>query len=213
MAKPALRVLAVGRWQRLRRALPSLMVVAALGAWLLPISLGRLIDGDEGYLLMAARLIGEGHWPYRDFFLTQTPLLPAVLGAVFRIFGRSWLTARVFSGALAVVMGWLVYRESLSATRRQSAALFAAAVFALNGASIGWLTIVKGLWPVGGVAARSRRFGRLRREAGNRAIGRSPREDCDFVGGPCAWTCGLDPALHGAGDARAGRLSCRQAGP
>ena len=72
MAKPALRVLAVGRWQRLRRALPSLMVVAALGAWLLPISLGRLIDGDEGYLLMAARLIGEGHWPRRD----QPRLLP-----------------------------------------------------------------------------------------------------------------------------------------
>jgi hypothetical protein len=120
------------------------MVVAALGAWLLPISIGRLIDGDEGYLLMAARLIGEGHWPYRDFFLTQAPLLPSVLGAVFRIFGRSWLAARVFSGALAVAMGWLVYRESLSATRRQSAALFATAVFALNGASIGWLTIVKG---------------------------------------------------------------------
>ena len=124
--------------------MPSLGVLLCLSLWLVPISLGRLVDADEGYLLMAARLVSEGRWPYRDFFLPQVPLLPAVFATVFAVFGRSWLVARLFSGLVAVAMGWLVYRESLSATRRQSAGLFATSLFALSGSTIGWLTIVKG---------------------------------------------------------------------
>jgi len=92
--------------------LPSLGVLLGLSLWLVPISLGRLVDADEGYLLMAARLVSEGRWPYRDFFLPQVPLLPAVFATVFAVFGRSWLVARLFSGLVAVAMGWLVYRES-----------------------------------------------------------------------------------------------------
>lgn len=129
---------------KLQRALPSLAVLVCLAAWLVPIALGRLIDADEGYLLMAARLVGEGRWPYRDFFFPQVPLLPAVFATVFAVFGRDWLVARVFSGLMAVAMGWLVYREALSSTRRQSAGLFATALFALSESTIGWLTIVKG---------------------------------------------------------------------
>ncbi len=128
----------------LRRALPSIVVLVCLSAWLVPISLARLIDADEGYLLMAARLVGEGHWPYRDFFLPQVPLLPAVFAAVFAVLGRGWLAARLFSGLVAVAMGYLVYREALHATRRQSAGFFAAVLFGLSGSTIGWLTIVKG---------------------------------------------------------------------
>lgn len=130
------------RW--IRPSLPSLGVLVCLSVWLVPISIERLIDADEGYLLMAARLVGEGRWPYRDFFLPQVPLLPAVFAAVFAVFGRSWLVARVFAGVLAVTMGWLVYREALGATRRRTAGLFAAALFASSGSTIGWLTIVKG---------------------------------------------------------------------
>jgi hypothetical protein len=133
-----------GRVGWVRRALPSLGVLVVLSIWLIPISLGRLIDADEGYLLMAARLVSEGRWPYRDFFLPQAPLLPAVFAAVFVLFGRSWMVARVFAGVVAVAMGWLVYREALSSTRRQTSGLFAAALFCLSGSTIGWLTIVKG---------------------------------------------------------------------
>ena len=133
-----------GLSQRCRTVLFLLALLGGLSAWLLPVSVGRLIDGDEGYLLMAARLVSEGQVPYRDFFLPQGPLLPAFFGVYFWGLGRSWLGARLLAGAIAIAMGWLVYRESLAATRRQTAALFATALFAFSGASIGWLTIVKG---------------------------------------------------------------------
>jgi len=121
-----------------------LVLLGGLSTWLLPISVGRLIDGDEGYLLMAARLVSEGQVPYRDFFLPQGPLLPVVFGAFFWGIGRSWLGARLLAGAIAVAMGWLVYRESLSVTRRHGAAVIATMLFAFSGPAIGWLTIVKG---------------------------------------------------------------------
>jgi hypothetical protein len=139
---------ALSRWnarsERFRRTVVFLFLLGGLSAWLLPLSTKRLIDGDEGYLLMAARLISEGRWPYRDFFLTQTPILPAVYGAFFWGMGRSWLHARILAGLIAVAMGLLVYGEARSATRRRSAAFFATGLFAFSGSTIGWLTIVKG---------------------------------------------------------------------
>lgn len=132
------------RLERLGPVLIPAGVGVGLAAWLMPIALHRLIDGDEGYLLMAARLVGEGRWPYRDFFFTQTPLLPLVFGGLFLVVGRGWVAARLLSGALAVALGFLVYRETLAATRRQGAAVFAAALFALSGDTVGWLTIAKG---------------------------------------------------------------------
>jgi hypothetical protein len=139
---------ALVRWNagsaQFRSTVVFLFLLGGLVAWLLPIAAERLIDGDEGYLLMAARLVSEGRWPYRDFFFTQTPLLPAVFGMFFWGIGRSWLRARLLAGLIAVALGLLVYREARRATRRSSAALFATALYALGGATIGWLTIVKG---------------------------------------------------------------------
>jgi hypothetical protein len=143
-----LRQAASARWsaqsERRRRGLEGLAVVAALATWLVPIALQRLVDGDEGYLLMASRLVSEGLLPYRDFFLPQGPVLPAVFGACFRLFGRSWYGARVLAVLIAVATGALVYCETRAATRRWWAAGFATALYAASGATIGWLTIVKG---------------------------------------------------------------------
>ena len=133
-----------GQSELFRGVVAYLALAIALGAWLVPIALGRLIDGDEGYLLMAARLVSEGRWPYRDFFLPQTPLVPALFGALFWATGRSWLGARLLAGLVAVATGLLVFHEVLSTTRRRSAALFATTLFVLSDGAIGWLTIVKG---------------------------------------------------------------------
>jgi hypothetical protein len=121
-----------------------LAVACGLLALLLPIATARLIDGDEGYLLMAARLLSEGKLPYRDFFLPQGPVLPALFAVYFLGVGRSWLAARILAGAIAILLGLLVYHETRATTRRRSAAVLAVALYAFSGQTIGWLTIVKG---------------------------------------------------------------------
>ena len=46
----------------------------------LTVSRFRLVDGDEGFYLLTSRLVTEGKLPYRDFLLTQMPLLPYAYG-------------------------------------------------------------------------------------------------------------------------------------
>ena len=40
------------------------------------------VNQDEGWYLYAARLVGEGKVPYRDFFFTQGPILPYIYSAL-----------------------------------------------------------------------------------------------------------------------------------
>ena len=40
------------------------------------------VNQDEGWYLYAARLVGEGKVPYRDFFFTQGPVLPYIYSAL-----------------------------------------------------------------------------------------------------------------------------------
>jgi hypothetical protein len=47
----------------------------------------RLIDGDEGFYLMASRLVFESRIPYRDFFFTQMPLTPYLYGSWMLVTG------------------------------------------------------------------------------------------------------------------------------
>ena len=58
------------------------------GAWLLAAAVAAIavalavwwggVNQDEGWYLYAARMVGEGKVPYRDFFFTQGPVLPYV---------------------------------------------------------------------------------------------------------------------------------------
>ena len=61
------------------------------------VSQHRFIDGDEGFYLLASRLVMQHKAPYLDFFYTQAPLLPYVYAAWFRLTGISWFAARVFA--------------------------------------------------------------------------------------------------------------------
>ena len=40
------------------------------------------VNQDEGWYIYAARLVGEGKLPYRDFFFTQGPVLPFIYSAL-----------------------------------------------------------------------------------------------------------------------------------
>ncbi len=92
----------------------------------LPVAVFRLIDGDEGYLLLAATLVSRGRRLYSDFFFPQGPLLPWVFGAALSPFGGvTWYGARLLSAAAAA-----------------GAAAFVAANLRLQGRKGAWLPIL-----------------------------------------------------------------------
>lgn len=120
-----------------------LLLAVALLAWFSLLARFRLIDADEGWELMAARLVAGGARPYRDFFTQQMPLLPWIYGAWGRAAGFGWAAGRWLSVILAAGSGVLMYRIAARATGRSAWGLAAAALFSLNALVFTWLPVVK----------------------------------------------------------------------
>lgn len=55
---------------------------------------------DTGFHLLAARLIGAGRLPYRDFFYQHPPLYPLLSAAWMHVFGETWRSAHALSVVL-----------------------------------------------------------------------------------------------------------------
>jgi hypothetical protein len=108
-----------------------------------PAALFRYIDGDEGYILYAARLVSEGQALYRDFFFPQAPLVPNVFAALYKLTAPSWYGARLLAAAFAAVSGYFVYELAQRYTRARHWGLVSAALYATCGYSIGWMPIAK----------------------------------------------------------------------
>jgi hypothetical protein len=109
----------------------------------LAVAFMRLIDGDEGYYLLAARLVFAGHRPYADFFFPQMFLTPYVYGAWLGLIGTTWYAGRALSALLAMILTVLVYRAAVQTARRRGPAVFAVALFLFSELSLAWLTVVK----------------------------------------------------------------------
>jgi 4-amino-4-deoxy-L-arabinose transferase-like glycosyltransferase len=107
----------------------------------------RLIDGDEGFYLMAARLVSEGKRLYSDFFFPQMPFLGWIYGAWFWLTGRSWYGARLLCSLLAAGTGLMVFELVLRTTRRKALALVAAALYLASGSVGGWFVVAKSFAP------------------------------------------------------------------
>jgi hypothetical protein len=120
-----------------------LLVGAALIGLFAAVSLARLIDGDEGFYLVAARLVTEGKRPYGDFFYLQMPILPYALAGWMSLVGAGWYAARILSAILAASVGLLVFHASVRSTRSLPLALLATLLFAACGLSLGWFSPVK----------------------------------------------------------------------
>lgn len=103
----------------------------------------RFVDGDEGYYLLAARLVGENQTLYRDFLYTQMPLLPYVYSLWFKLFSVSWLAARGLSIALAIAVGLLLFYSLLSARHSPHFALLGVILYSSSSLAFGWLTVAK----------------------------------------------------------------------
>src|SRR5438094_1356135 len=51
-----------------------------MAAVFVPMSLYRIVDGDEATYLLVSRLVAEGQLPYHDFFFQQMFSLPYAYG-------------------------------------------------------------------------------------------------------------------------------------
>jgi hypothetical protein len=120
-----------------------LLVALGLAALLIPIGRLRLIDGDEGYYLQAARLVSEGKRVYTDFFYPQMPFGAHVYAAWFWLWGRGWYCARLLSSLLAVGTGLLLLEILLRTCGRKRWAILGVALYLATGLGVGWFSIAK----------------------------------------------------------------------
>lgn len=118
---------------------------AALGIlliWFVAFSSLRLIARDEGFYLLASKLVFSGQVPYTDFFYPQMPLIPYLYGIIGRVSGDSIVALRLFSGVLsfAIVL-------SLYATLKRSVgewwALFGACLLSFTNMYFPWMTTLQ----------------------------------------------------------------------
>jgi hypothetical protein len=107
------------------------------------IALHRLVDADEGFYLLASRLVLEHRTPYLDFFYTQAPLLPYVYGLWIKLCGISWVSARIFAALLTAAVGGLLYWHVCCETGKWMAGLAAVFLFAGSSLVVAWYPIVK----------------------------------------------------------------------
>ena len=73
---------------------------------------GNLMNDDEGAYLYSAWRVGLGEVPYRDFFVSQTPLSLYFAAVVFKLFGPSVWGARALSYLFILGTAYLISRAS-----------------------------------------------------------------------------------------------------
>jgi hypothetical protein len=118
-------------------------IVVFESVWFFYISQQRLIDGDEGFYLLAARLVLEHRAPYLDFFYTQAPLLPYVYAGWLKLFPISWAWARAFSALLTVIVGALVFEHVCHQTKRWMAGVAATVLYCSSALVFAWFPTAK----------------------------------------------------------------------
>jgi hypothetical protein len=132
--------------RRIDQARPAVMyglLAVLLAAVFVPMSLFRLVDGDEGTYLLVSRLALEGQLPYHDFFYPQMFLLPYVYGAWMKLVGYSWYGARLLSALFSIALGLLVARQVTLLTRTRAWGALAVVLFAFSSLAFGWYPLVK----------------------------------------------------------------------
>jgi hypothetical protein len=107
------------------------------------VALHRFVDVDEGFYLIASRLVLLHRTPYLDFFYTQAPLLPYAYAGWLKLFGLSWTSARLFSAFLTTMIGLLIFEHVCRETRRWAAGLSAIMLYASATYIFAWFPAVK----------------------------------------------------------------------
>lgn len=101
-----------------RRALVPLALFAG-AALIAAVTVLREIDAfDEGLILSAARRVGEGQVPYRDFLWSYGPAQPYLLAGLAKLFGESLLWWRILwalACAAVALAAWALVRPAAGA--------------------------------------------------------------------------------------------------
>jgi hypothetical protein len=135
------------------RGRPQLLAAVGLASLLYLVGLVhfsnvRAVDDDEGLYSTAARLVGEGETPYRDFFFQQAPLVPYAYSWVWRLHPHSLIALRHLSAALggmAVALWGVCLLFAKRLPRKIGLATFA--IVLLNPYWVAWNSVVKTFAP------------------------------------------------------------------
>ena len=133
----------LGQRCRSHPAVVYLLLALGLAGVFVPISLFRFVDADEGFYLLAARLVAEGRVLYHEFFYPQMYLLPYIYGAWMILVGYSWYAARLLSAGLCITLGLLVCRQVTLLSGSRASGVGAALLLASSGFVFGWYPLVK----------------------------------------------------------------------
>lgn len=125
-----------GAWRAGILAGVATALIGALFAWL------GIVNGDEGWYGLAARAIGDGKVPYRDFALAQGPGYPTFLAPFVAIWPNLGMTRAVSVLTAAVGVGLLVATAHRVGGRR-AAVVSALALLATVPSLPYWLSITK----------------------------------------------------------------------
>jgi 4-amino-4-deoxy-L-arabinose transferase-like glycosyltransferase len=139
----------------------------------------RFVNGDEGFYLLASRLVLMHKKPYLDFSYVQAPLLPYIYAGWLKIVGLSWASARLLSVLTTGLLGTLVYSEVCFQTRQRLAGVAAGVLFSFN-------TLVFNCFPI----VHTFSLAALLLFAAYVVVGRLPERSS-------SWTLGLAGALLG----------------
>jgi hypothetical protein len=133
----------VRRLDQVHPAIVYGLLAILMAAVFVPISLFRLVDGDEGTYLLVSRLVAEGQVPYHDYFYPQMFLLPYVYGGWLKLVGYSWYAARVLSACFSIALGLLLYRQVAHLTGARTWGVLSAVLFTFSGLAFGWYPLIK----------------------------------------------------------------------
>jgi hypothetical protein len=106
----SVRGAALRRTRASREALLLPLVLVAAAAAISGFTALRALDPyDEGQLLLAARRISQGEWPYADFIFPYGPGHPLLLSGLEKVLGPSLLWWRIVRVAADAVVALLVF--------------------------------------------------------------------------------------------------------
>src|SRR5213594_816078 len=133
----------IERIERAHAAIVYGLLAVLFRSVFVPMSLLRLVDGDEGTYLLVSRLVVEGQVPYHDFFYPQMFLLPYVYGAWMKLVSYSWYGARVLSAVFSIALGVLVCRQAARLAGARRWGVLAVVLFTFSSLAFGWYPLVK----------------------------------------------------------------------